>query len=151
MASFNKVIVMGNLGQDVEIKHTQGGTAVCEISLACTRKWKGGDGQMKEETVWVPVTLWGRQAEIAGEYLGKGKPVLIEGRLTMDSWEDKDSGKKRTRMKVTAESLQLLGGGKGGGGGNSNRGEESQEPRGNSNTNTGTNSSYYGGDEEIPF
>lgn len=108
MASFNRVIICGNLTRDPEIKYTQSGTAVAEVGLAITRKYKQGD-QQKEETTFVDVTLWGRTAEVAGEYLAKGRLALIEGRLQLDQWEDKTSGEKRYKLKVIGETLQLLG------------------------------------------
>jgi single-strand DNA-binding protein len=114
MASFNKVILMGNLTRDPEVRYTQGGTAVSEIGLAVNDKRKDAKGEWIEETTFVDVTLWGRTAEIAGEYLGKGSSVLIEGRLKLDSWE-KD-GQKRSKLRVVAENMRMLGG-KGGGGG----------------------------------
>jgi len=114
MASFNKVILMGNLTRDPEVRYTQGGTAVSEIGLAVNDKRKDAKGEWIEETTFVDVTLWGRTAEIAGEYLGKGSSVLVEGRLKLDSWE-KD-GQKRSKLRVVAENMRMLGG-KGGGGG----------------------------------
>lgn len=114
MASFNKVILMGNLTRDPEVRYTQGGTAVSEIGLAVNDRRKDAKGEWIEETTFVDVTLWGRTAEIAGEYLGKGSSVLIEGRLKLDSWE-KD-GQKRSKLRVVAETMKMLGG-KGGGGG----------------------------------
>ena len=116
MASFNKVILVGNLTRDPEVRYIPSGTAVCDISLAVNSQWTDRkSNERKEEVTFVEVTLWGRTAEIAGEYLGKGRPVLIEGRLHQDSWEDKESGQKRTKMKVIAESMQLLGSRDGGG------------------------------------
>lgn len=108
MASYNRCILLGNLTRDPEVKYTQGGTAVCEIGLAVNDKRKDAKGDWIEETTFVDVTLWGRTAEIAGEYLNKGSNVLIEGRLKLDSWE-KD-GQKRTKLRVVAENLRMLGG-----------------------------------------
>lgn len=99
---------MGTLTRDPELKHTPKGTAVAALGLAINNRYKSGD-EWKEETTFVDVELWGRQAEIAGEYLKKGKPVFIEGRLKLESWEDKTSGQKRSKMKVVGEMLQLLG------------------------------------------
>jgi single-strand DNA-binding protein len=111
MASFNKVIVLGNLTRDPEVRYTTGGTAVCEITLAVNHKWRDNkSNQMREEVTFVDVELWGRVAEIAGEYLGKGRPALIEGRLKQEKWTDKETGKQRSKMKVVGETLQLLGG-----------------------------------------
>ena len=117
MASFNKVILVGNLTRDPEVRYTTGGTAVTDVSLAVNRQWTDrSSNERKEETTFVEVTLWGRTAEIAGEYLSKGRPCLIEGRLQLDQWEDRETGKKRSKLKVVGDTLQLLGGrGEGGG------------------------------------
>ena len=118
MANFNKVILLGNLTRDPEVRYTPKGTAVAEIGLAINRFIPASDGgEKREETTFVDVTLWGRTAEIAGEYLKKGRPVLIEGRLQLDTWDDKTSGQNRSKLKVVGESMQLLGGKPGGGGG----------------------------------
>lgn len=113
MASFNKVILMGNMTRDPEVRYTPGGTAVSEIGLAVNDRRKDAKGEWVDETTFVDVTLWGRQAEIAGEYLTKGSPILVEGRLKLDSWE-KD-GQKRSKLRVVCENMRMLGG-KGGGG-----------------------------------
>ncbi|CAK8996065.1 50S ribosomal protein L9 [Durusdinium trenchii] len=111
MASYNKVILVGNLTRDPEVKYTAGGTAVTEIGLAVNRNWfDRQSNERKEETTFVDITLWGRQAEVAGEYLSKGRSVLIEGRLQLDTWEDKTSGQKRSKLKVVGENMQMLGG-----------------------------------------
>ena len=121
MASFNKVILMGNLTRDPEVRYTTGGTAVTDIGLAVNRFWMDkNSNERKEETTFIDVTLWGRTAEIAGEYLSKGRPCLIEGRLQLDQWDDRETGQKRSKLKVVGDTLQLLGsreGGAGGGGG----------------------------------
>ena len=125
MASFNRVILVGNLTRDVEIKYLQSGMAVTEVGLAVNDRRKNQQGEWVDETTFVDVTIWGRSAEIAGEYLTKGSPLLIEGRLKLDSWE-KD-GKKNYKLRVVCERLQLLGskGGGPGGGGGGNRGGNS--------------------------
>src|SRR5205809_7875474 len=117
MASFNKVILLGNLTRDPEVRYTPKGTAVTELGMAVNRVYTAENGEKREETTFVDVTLWGRTAEIAGEYLKKGRPVFIEGRLQLDTWDDKQSGQKRSKLKVVGEGLQLLGGRPGGGGG----------------------------------
>ncbi len=117
MANLNKVMLMGNLTRDPEVKYTPKGTAVAELGLAINRIYSGDNGEKREETTFVDVTLWGRTAEIAGEYLKKGRPVFIEGRLQLDSWEDKTTGQKRSKLKVVGEGMQLLGSRGGGGGG----------------------------------
>jgi single-strand DNA-binding protein len=109
MANLNKVMLIGNLTRDPELRHTPKGTAVAEISLAINRVWKDEQGQKQEDTTYVDVTLWGRQAEVAQQYLAKGNPVYIEGRLNLDSWDDKATGQKRSKLKVVGEALQLLG------------------------------------------
>jgi single-strand DNA-binding protein len=109
MANLNRVLLIGNLTRDPEVRYTPKGTAVAEIGLAINRVYSGEDGAKKEETTFVEVTLWARQAEIAGQYLKKGRPVFIEGRLQLDSWDDKQTGQKRSRLRVVSESLQLLG------------------------------------------
>ena len=117
MASFNKVILLGNLTRDPEVRYTPKGTAVTELGMAVNRVYTAENGEKREETTFVDVTLWGRTAEIAGEYLKKGRPVFIEGRLQLDTWDDKQSGQKRSKLKVVGEGLQLLGGRPGGGSG----------------------------------
>lgn len=116
MASFNKVIIMGNVTRDVQLKYTPSNTAVCEIGLAINRSWfDKQSNSRKDEVTFVDVTLWGRTAEVAGEYLAKGRSCLIEGRLETQSWNDKESGQKRTKLAVVGETLQLLGDGRRGG------------------------------------
>ncbi|HEY6841391.1 MAG: single-strand DNA-binding protein [Verrucomicrobiota bacterium] len=109
MANLNRVLLIGNLTRDPELRYTPKGTAVTEIGLAINRIYSGEDGEKKEETTFVDVTLWARQAEVAGQYLKKGRPVFIEGRLQLDTWDDKQTGQKRSRLRVVAENLQLLG------------------------------------------
>jgi len=109
MANLNRVLLIGNLTRDPEVRYTPKGTAVTEIGLAVNRVYSGEDGEKKEEVTFVDVTLWARQAEVAGQYLKKGRPVFIEGRLQLDSWDDKQTGQKRSRLRVVAENLQLLG------------------------------------------
>lgn len=110
MASFNRVILLGNVTRDIELRMVGQGTATCDMGLAVNETYTK-NGEKKEETTFVDVTLWGRTAEIASEYLSKGSPVLIEGRLKLESWE-KD-GQKRSKLKVVADKLQLLGGKRG--------------------------------------
>jgi len=116
MASVNKVILVGNLGRDPEVRYTPSGAAVCNISLATTRNWKNKDsGERQEETEWHRVVFYDRLAEIAGEYLKKGRSVYVEGRLKTRKWQDKDGVEKYT-TEIIAEQMQLLGGREGGGG-----------------------------------
>ncbi|PZR76570.1 MAG: single-stranded DNA-binding protein [Chthoniobacterales bacterium] len=117
MASFNKVILLGNLTRDPEVRYTPKGTAVTDLGLAVNRTYTADNGEKREEVTFVDVTFWGRTAEVAGEYLKKGRPVFVEGRLQLDSWDDKTSGQKRTKLKVIGENMQMLGAPRGGGGG----------------------------------
>ena len=109
MSSYNKVILLGNLTRDPELKHTPKGTAVCQIGLAINHTYKVGD-EKREEVTFIDVEFFGRTAEIAAEYLKKGGSCMLDGRLKLDSWDDKQSGQKRTKLKVVGETLQLLGG-----------------------------------------
>src|SRR6476660_659798 len=122
MASFNKVILLGNLTRDPEVRYTPKGSAVADLGIAVNRQYTLENGEKREETTFVDVTLWGRQAAVAGEYLKKGRPVFIEGRLQLDTWDDKQSGQKRSKLKVVGDMIQLLGS-RGGGGGGAPRGE----------------------------
>ena len=109
MANLNKVMLIGNLTRDPELRYTPKGSAVAEFGLAINRVWYNEQKQKQEETTFVDITLWARQAEIAQQYLTKGSPVYIEGRLSLDTWDDKATGQKRSKIKVVGETLQLLG------------------------------------------
>ena len=109
MASFNKVILLGNLTRDPEVRYTPKGSAVCDLGIAVNRVYTTDSGEKREEVTYVDVVLWARLAEIAGEYLKKGRPVFIEGRLQLDTWDDKQSGQKRSKLKVIGETMQLIG------------------------------------------
>jgi single-strand DNA-binding protein len=109
MANLNRVLLIGNLTRDPEVRYTPKGTAVTDIGMAINRVFTSEDGERREEVTYVDVVLWARLAEIAGQYLKKGRPVFIEGRLQLDTWDDKQTGQKRSRMRVVAENLQLLG------------------------------------------
>lgn len=108
MASFNKVILAGNLTRDPELRYTPKGTAVARLGIACNRKWKSETGEMKEEVTFVDVDAFGKTAETIGQYLKKGRPILIEGRLRYDTWEDKQSGQKKSKLGVVLENFQFL-------------------------------------------
>ncbi len=114
MASYNRVILLGNLTRDIELKYTASQLAVTDIGLAVNDRRKTANGEWIEETTFVDVTLWGRTAEIASQYLSKGAPVLIEGRLKLDTWESE--GQKRSKLRVVGERMQLLSGRSGGNG-----------------------------------
>lgn len=153
MASLNKVMLIGNLGKDPEVRYTAGGTAVASFSLATSEKFKGKTGEWEEKTEWHNITLWARLAEIAGEYLSKGKTVYIEGRLQTRKWQDKD-GKDRYTTEIVGEKMQMLSGKGEGGGGNSGGGggRPAQRP---SQQEHSQGSSYeepvFNPDDEIPF
>ena len=110
----NKVLLIGNLGRDPEIRTTPSGQNVATFTLATSRRWKDRDGNRQEKTEWHNIVVWGKQAEVAGQYLTKGKQVFIEGRIETRSWEDKQSGEKRYKTEIICENFQMLGG-RGGG------------------------------------
>ena len=128
MASFNRVILVGNLTRDPELRYTPKGTAVAKVGLAVNRVWTTETGEKKEEVTFVDVDVFGRTAENVGQYMRKGSPILIEGRLRLDQWDDKQTGQKRTRLRVVAENMQLLGGRPPGGGDASGEGRQTSAP-----------------------
>ena len=109
MASFNKVILIGNLTRDPDLRTTQNGTAICDLGLAVNRRWRDQSGRDQEEVCYVDVAVWGRSAENCAQYLQKGAPVLVDGRLRLEQWEDRNGGGKRSRLTVVAEAVQFLG------------------------------------------
>jgi len=117
MASFNKVILAGNLTRDPELRYTPKGTAIAKLSLAMNRKWTGEDGQTREEVTYVDIDAFGKQAEVISQYLRKGGGLLAEGRLKLDQWDDKQTGQKRSRLGVVLESFTFIGGRPDGSGG----------------------------------
>ncbi len=110
MASLNKVILIGNLTRDPELRYTPSGQAVTDIGLALNRVYAVDGGEKREEVTFVDITLWGRTAEVVAKYYKKGRPLCVEGRLQTDAWEDKQTGQKRSKLKVVGEGVQLLGG-----------------------------------------
>ena len=110
-ANFNQVTLAGNITRDIELRKTNGGMSVCDIGLAVNDRRKQANGEYVEETLYVDVTLWGRTAEVADQYCKMGSSILVSGKLKMDSWDDKNTGSKRTKIKVTATNMQMLGGG----------------------------------------
>jgi single-strand DNA-binding protein len=119
MASLNKVFLLGHLTRDPELRNTPNGAPVCDLGVAVNRTWMTKDGEKKEEVAFIDVTVWNRQADNCAKYLAKGRQVHVEGYLKMDSWQDKTTGEKRSKLKVEAEHVQFLGGpqqgGQGGG------------------------------------
>ena len=121
MANVNKVMLLGNITRDLEVRYTPKGTAVCDLGMAVNRVRLSDNGEKIEEVTFVDVTLWGRNAELAGQYLAKGRQVFVEGRLQLDQWDDKATGQKRQRLRVVGENMQFIGG-QGGGGGSAPQG-----------------------------
>ncbi len=117
MANFNKVILAGNLTRDPEVRYTPKGMAIAKFGLAVNRTWKNESGETKEEVTFVDIDAFGRQAEVISQYLKKGRPILVEGRLRLDQWDDKQTGQKRSRLGVVLEAFQFLDSGRGDGGG----------------------------------
>ena len=142
MASFNRVVLVGNLTKDIELRHTKNNTAVTDISIAVNERVKRNE-QWVDEAHFFDITLWGRLAEIAAEYLSKGSSVLIEGRLKHDRWEQ--DGQKRSKVGIVGEKMQMLGGKGGGGGGSSSGGSYSS-----SQSSSGADSSSYQQPAEAP-
>ena len=158
MASFNRVVLVGNLTRDVELRNTPSGTAVTDVGLAVNDRVKRNN-EWVDETTFVDVTLWGRQAEVANEYLSKGAPVLIEGRLKLDTWEQE--GQKRSKLRVVGEKMQMLGSRSGGGSGGGQSGGGSR-PQSGGQMQPGGQGDYAGagygdvpmsgpGDDDVPF
>ena len=116
MANLNKVFLIGNLTRDPELRYTSGGTSVCTLRLAVNRKFTTRQGENRDETLFIDVTVWGKQAEVCSQYLSKGRPIFIEGRLRQDTWTTND-GQKRSKINVVADNFQFLGGAPGGSGG----------------------------------
>ena len=120
MGNFNKVFLMGNLTRDVELNAIASGQHVAKIGLAVNRRWVGQDGEKKEETTFVDCEAWGKTAENVAKFFSKGRPIFIEGRLKLDTWQDKESGQNRSKLKVVVEGFEFVDsktGGSGGGGG----------------------------------
>ena len=160
MASFNQVILLGNLTRDVELKHTPSNQAVANIGLAMNRQYQTRDGERREETTFVDCEAWGRQAEVMAQYLSKGRPVFIQGRLKLDTWQDQQ-GQNRSKLKVVVENFQFVGGREGAGGGNGGGGGGGGGYRGGNNQDGGGSFQPAGGggggghqpvdDSDIPF
>jgi len=158
MPSLNKVLLMGNLTRDPELRVTPKGTSICQFSLAINRQFKMESGESREEVIYVDVEAWGKQGETIAKYVTKGRPLYVEGRLRLDQWEDKNTKEKRSRMKVVLEQFQFLGDSRGGGGAPGGGGEpgmdqtasperHSPPPRSASNRPASTENL----DEDVPF
>lgn len=160
MANVNKVMLLGNITRDLEVRYTPKGTAVCDLGMAVNRIRTGDNGERIEEVTYVDVTLWGRQAELAGQYLSKGRSVFIEGRLQLDQWDDKQTGQKRSRLRVVGENMQFIGG-QGDSGGNQGGSsaprqqappsEQQQAPPQSSQGGAAAAENFDNDDDDIPF
>ncbi|NLX58841.1 MAG: single-stranded DNA-binding protein [Phycisphaerae bacterium] len=155
MANYNKVLLIGNLTRDPQLRYTPNQMAVCDFGLAVNRRSRTTSGEQREEVCFVDVTAWGKQAETLSKYVTKGRQLFVEGRLTYDQWEGQD-GQKRSKLKVTLEGFQFLDGGAGGGGGGGAggaRGGRSQAPQGGPQPTGGQDEGYNQDldDDTIPF
>lgn len=155
MANLNKVLLIGNLTRDPELRQTPKGTAVAQFGIAVNRTFRGEDGQSREEVTFVDLEAWGKQAETISKYMTKGRPIFIEGRLKLDQWEDKNGGGKRSKLRVVVENFQFLGsrqggGDEGGGGGYSQEREPAAPPR-RATAAPAAASANNGIDEDVPF
>lgn len=156
MPSYNKVLLMGNITRDIELKHTPSNMAVAQIGLAMNRRFKTKEGETKDEVTFVDCEAWGRTAEVMQQYLSKGKPVFIEGRLKLDTWQDKDGGGNRSKLKVVIESFEFIDSKSGGG--SATAPEYAEAPAGRSASPSAKSQPAYTGpqheplgDDEIPF
>ncbi len=159
MANFNKVMLMGNLTRDPELRYTPSGTPVCEFGLATNRTYTTRDGEQREEPCFVDITMWGRRGVVISEYFTKGDPIFVEGRLQYDSWETPD-GSRRSKLRVVAENFEFLGSTSGGGGASRGRSAERRDrasERGRGGSGDGSQAepeeeeTYDVGEDEIPF
>ena len=129
MPNLNKVMIMGNLTRDPEIKYTPKGMAIAHFGIAVNRVWSNEAGEKQEEVTFIDIEMFGRKAEVVGEYFKKGKPIYVEGRLKLDSWDDKATGQKKSKLKIVGETFEFLGSREGGGGGGGEHGEGRSEAR----------------------
>jgi single-strand DNA-binding protein len=160
MPSLNKVLLMGNLTRDPELRVTPKGTSICQFSIAINRQFKMESGESREEVIYVDIEAWGKQGETIAKYLTKGRPLFVEGRLRLDQWEDKNTKEKRSRMKVVLEQFQFLSDNRGGGGGGASSQGGGDEPSGGSSperhsppprSSGGKPASQENLDEDVPF
>jgi single-strand DNA-binding protein len=151
MPNYNKVILMGNLTRDPEVKYTSGGTAIANISMAINRTWTNKDGQKQEETTFVEVEAWDRQAEVIGQYFKKGKPIMVEGRLKYDQWDDKETGQKRSKLRVRLDRFEFLDAGGGGGGGGGYQSQSDAPAAGASSASASAPAANIPEDDDVPF
>ena len=149
MPNYNKVILMGNLTRDPEVRYTSSGTAIAKLGIAINRYWSNKDGQKQEETTFVDVDAFGRQAETIGQYLKKGRPIMVEGRLKLDQWDDKQTGQKRSKLGVVLDRFEFIDSrGEGGGGDFSS---ESSSPSGGGAAPAQGGGGGFAEDDDVPF
>ncbi len=147
----NKVLLIGNLGRDPEVRTTPSGQSVASFTLATSRRWKDRDGNRQEQTEWHNIVVWGKQAETASQYLTKGKQIYVEGRIQTRSWDDKTSGEKKYRTEIVCDNFQMLGSrGDGGGGGGSRHTEDAGDGGGGGGFGGNAGGSFPD-DDDIPF
>ena len=152
MANLNKVMLIGNLTRDPELRVTPKGTAICTFSIAVNRKFKDDSGGEREEVTYIDIEAWGKSGENISKYCTKGRPLFVEGRLRLDQWEDKTTKEKRSRMKVVLENFQFLGGGRGEGGPGGEGGEaRSYAPRASTPPKPASPAAQENLDEDVPF
>jgi single-strand DNA-binding protein len=155
MANLNKVMLIGNLTRDPELRVTPKGTAICQFSLAVNRKFKDESGGEREEVTYVDIEAWSKQGETIAKYCTKGRPLFVEGRLRLDQWEDKTTKEKRSRMKVVLENFQFLGSGRAdggaGGGGEGGEAPRSYAPRATNAPKPAAPAAQENLDEDVPF
>jgi single-strand DNA-binding protein len=157
MAYLNKVFIIGNLTRDPELRVTPKGTAICQFGIAVNRQYKDESGATRDETTFVDVEAWGKQGELVSKYLSKGSLAMVEGRLKLDQWEDKQSGQKRSKLKVVLDNVQFLssrGSSAGGGGGQQaapQGGDDAEAPDRGAPGAPGAKPAADKGDEDVPF
>lgn len=151
MANLNKVMLIGNLTRDPELRVTPKGTAICTFSLAVNRKFKDDSGGEREEVTYIDIEAWGKSGENISKYCTKGRPLFVEGRLRLDQWEDKNTKEKRSRMKVVLENFQFLGSGRGEGGGGEGGEARSYAPRASAPRPSTPAPAQENLDEDVPF
>ncbi len=151
MANLNKVMLIGNLTRDPELRVTPKGTAICTFSLAVNRKFKDDSGGEREEVTYIDIEAWGKSGENISKYCTKGRPLFVEGRLRLDQWEDKNTKEKRSRMKVVLENFQFLGTGRGGDGGGEGGEARSYAPRSSAPRPSSPAPAQENLDEDVPF
>ena len=149
MPNYNKVILMGNLTRDPEVRYTSSGTAIAKLGIAINRYWSNKDGQKQEETTFVDVDAFGKQAETIGQYLKKGRPIMVEGRLKLDQWDDKQTGQKRSKLGVVLDRFEFID--SRGEGGGDDFSSESSSPSGGGATPAQGGGGGFAEDDDVPF